>query len=494
MKKILIIAISAVLLVSCSENKKVVISGKIVGASPTDRIEIVEMTGVATLPIANFGVDNEGNFVDTISIPKNGVYTISYGGNYGVVYLKSGYNIKLQGNANGFPRVFTAEGDAADNIFLQKVQTFTDEYFSKIGQQQDIVTQEESKFINQIQKIRADLGQEMDNLSMSNGVEKKLVKWKKTELDMNLLMFSGRYANVHGQLSGKPDYKPSQELKDFQKDLVGNENENIKDFPIYRSYLIGNIGNDFQEYKSKDTINVGLTTTEVFINYIKDKDEYSQLVKDYLISFVAGVDLNPDLSNPDEFMKSLDKNIKDSYVKKGLKKIESAIFGPKMGASAPKVNFLNIENKKVSSKSFIGKPTLIMFYASWNQHIYESLVPMIKDIVSDYKEKVNFVQISLDDSFQIFKKTSDSLLKDLDGQKLYVERGLNSDISKKYNLYGFKLPSFLILDKEGKVASKTFINNISSEFKTVLDKVSGVVSDIVKQEEISNTDKNAEEK
>jgi len=500
MKKLFVIAISAAFVASCSYSKKAVLSGKIVGASSTDRVQIMEMTGVATLPIANFGVDSEGNFSDTISIPKNGVYTISYGGNYGVVYLKSGGNIKLQGNTDGFPRVFTAEGDAINNIFLQKMQAFTDEYFSKISQQKDIVTQEESKFISQLQKMRADLNQEIDNLSVSSKVEKSLVKWKKTEIDMNLLMFSGRYASIHGQLAGKPDYKPSQKLRDFQKDLAGNEKKNIKDFPIYRSYLVGEIGdgyteNDYKEQEriSKDTANLGFATTKFFIDYIKNKEEYSSLVKDYLISFIAGIDLNPGLPNPDKFMKVLDENIKNPEVKEGLRKIESAIFGPKIGSPSPKAIFFNLENKKISSESFVGKPTLIMFYASWNQHISESLVPMIKDLFSDYKEKVNFVQVSLDDNFQIFKKSADSLLKDLDGQKLYVKGGLNSDISKEYNLYGFKLPSFLILDKNGKIASKTFINNIGSELKIALDKVSDVV-DTVKQEEKSHTNKNVEEK
>jgi len=495
MKKLLIIAIMAVFVTSCSDNKKVILSGKIVGASSSDRIEIIEMTGVASLPIANFGIDKEGNFADTIYIPKNGTYTISFGRTYGVVYLKAGENIKLMGNVGSFPRIFTAEGDATNNIFLQKVQTFTDEYFSKIGQQQDIITQEESKFISQLKKIRTDLAQEIDNLSASNKVEKSLVKWKKAELDISLLMFSGSYVSVHGQFTGKPDYKPSKELEDFQKSLVGNESEYITNFPMYRNFLLNKIGDDFNEYRTKDTLNIGLNTTEIFINYIKDKEEYSQLVKDHLISFVSGMDLNPDLPNPDEFIKTLEKNIKSSEVKKELKKVQSAILGPNIGSSAPKVKFLNLEGQKVASNIFTGKPTLFMFYASWNPDITDSVVPMINGVLSDnYKEKITFAQISLDDNFQIFKKTADSLLKGLDGKKLYAKGGLDSDLAKKYSLYGFKLPCFVLIDENGKIASKTFMNhNIGSDFKTALDKVSGFISDSDKQGENFNADQNVKE-
>src|SRR6218665_2405315 len=106
MKKLLLIVLCTLFIVSCSNKKTVVISGKVIGGSPLERIEIVDMSGVATLPIANFGVDAQGNFSDTIQIPKNGVYTLSYGGNYGTVYLKGGENVRLSGNsAAGFPKV-----------------------------------------------------------------------------------------------------------------------------------------------------------------------------------------------------------------------------------------------------------------------------------------------------------------------------------------------------------------------------------------------------
>lgn len=132
MKKLLLIVLCTLFIVSCSNKKTVVISGKVIGGSPLERIEIVDMSGVATLPIANFGVDAQGNFSDTIQIPKNGVYTLSYGGNYGTVYLKGGENVRLSGNsAAGFPKVFTVEGDSKNNVFLQKTQTYLDNYFLK---------------------------------------------------------------------------------------------------------------------------------------------------------------------------------------------------------------------------------------------------------------------------------------------------------------------------------------------------------------------------
>ena len=58
-----------------------------------------------------------------------------------------------------------------------KNQTYLDNYFSKI--QQDIITQDEAKFIDQLKKFRSDLNKEMDNLAKSTGADSDLVKWKK---------------------------------------------------------------------------------------------------------------------------------------------------------------------------------------------------------------------------------------------------------------------------------------------------------------------------
>ncbi|MHA7609301.1 TlpA family protein disulfide reductase [Elizabethkingia meningoseptica] len=472
MKKLLLIVLCTLFIVSCSNKKTVVVSGKIAGGNPMERIEIVEMSGVATLPIANFGVDAQGNFSDTIQIPKNGVYTLSYGGNYGTVYLKGGENIRLSGNAGGFPRELTVEGDSKNNTFLQKTQAYLDNYFSKINQ--DIITQDEPKFLGQLKKFKSDLNKEMDNLAKSTGADSDVVKWKKDELDVNLLGISGQYAIMHGQVTNKPNFKVTQAYKDFQKELKGNEEAKIKTYPSYRNFVLSTIGQDFQTYAMKNQ-KPGVTTTEQFINYMKGQKDYSQVVKDYLTAFVAtSMDMQPQQGNLDKLSKILDENIKDSDVKAGLKKVEEAIYGLKIGASAPSVDFIDVNGKKVPSSSFNGKPTLIMFYASWNPYVAESVVPMAKELTNTYKSKMNIAYVSMDDNTAAFKKSAVALLTGLDGQKLYAKGGLKSNAAQKFALYGFKLPSFLILDKDGKVASRTFMNIMDPEFKTAMDKISGI--------------------
>ena len=178
-------------------------------------------------------------------------------------------------------------------------------------------------------------------------------------------------------------------------------------------------------------------------------------------------------------MKLLNDNIKDSEVKAGLEKVEKAVYGLKVGTAAPSVDFIDVSGKKVPSSSFNGKPTLIMFYASWNPYIAESVVPMLKEVTNAYKSKVNFVFIDVDDNAAQFKKTAVAMLSGTEGQKLYAKGGLKSEMAQKYALYGFKLPSFVILDKDGKIASKSFMSMMEPDFKTALDKVSGITGPVI---------------
>jgi len=117
---------------------------------------------------------------------------------------------------------------------------------------------------------------------------------------------------------------------------------------------------------------------------------------------------------------------------------------------------------------------MLFFYASWNPYISEATVPVLKEVVNFYKSKMNFVFVNVDDTKDQFIKTSNSLLKGVQGVNVYGEGGLNSDIAKKYGVYGFKLPCFVIIDKDGKIASRSFVNLGEQELVTILDKQTGL--------------------
>lgn len=117
---------------------------------------------------------------------------------------------------------------------------------------------------------------------------------------------------------------------------------------------------------------------------------------------------------------------------------------------------------------------MLFFYASWNPYIGEATIPVLKEVVNFYKSKMNFVFVNVDDTKDQFIKTSNSLLKGVPGVNVYGEKGMESEIAKKYGVYGFKLPCFVMVDKDGKIASRSFVNLGELEVVTILDQLTGL--------------------
>ena len=111
---------------------------------------------------------------------------------------------------------------------------------------------------------------------------------------------------------------------------------------------------------------------------------------------------------------------------------------------------------------------------SWNPYISEATLPVLKEVTKFYSSKLDFIYVNLDDTKDQFSKTSKAMLQGMPGTNVYGEGGMNSQIAKDLGIYGFKLPSFILIDKEGKAASKFFYNLGDPELVTALDKLTGL--------------------
>ncbi|MET3538781.1 TlpA family protein disulfide reductase [Chryseobacterium limigenitum] len=475
MKKYLLLFIIAVFVMSCS--KKVEVKGKITGGSPLERIEFIEASGVATLPLANIGVKNDGTFEGNFEAPKSGMYVISYGGKQNLVYLKAGQALNISGNGQTFPSEYVITGDAKkNNDFFTAAQKYLTNYAQTVNMN-ELMTKDEPTFIKGIQKVEADINKNIDENVKKFNPDNEVVKWKKNDIASTLLSIMSQYDLSHKQM-GNPSFKVSKAFTDYENKLQTNKDEMVKDNPAYRSYLLSKMSPDFQKYaEAKSKGKTDVTTSELFNQYLKDKKDVSQITKDYLLAFVmAQSDIHPNTpeKTSDKIKKIIDEDIKDATIKADLKKIQFAINGFKIGEVAPEGALVKQDGKAYKLSENKGKPYMLAFYASWNPYIGEATVPVLKEVANFYKSKMNFVFVNVDDTKDQFVKTSNSLLKGITGVNVYADGGLNSDIAKKYGVYGFKLPCFIIIDKDGKIASKPFFNLGDPELVTVLDKQTGL--------------------
>lgn len=472
MKKYFLLLFLSILIISCSKGGKITISGKLTNANPLERIELIDASGIATLPIANFGVDANGNFSENIEIPKNGVYLITYGGSSGFIYLKGGDKVNIQTDAVMFPTAMQMTGDAKGNTeYLTESQKYINEYLSKINQ--SVVTKNETDFLKELEKYKTEISNQLDKIAETKKPDGDVKKLSKNELDVTLLRISSQYEALHGQATNNPNYKPSAKLKDFQKSL---ENEKyVEDMPTYRNYLLSKYGADFQKYFQAHQTPAPNSNVEIFSKFLDTQKDLSDNMKDYLLATVATqFDLQPNNPKIPEIMKVLNEKVKSETMKADLKKVEEAIYGLPVGTDYSKTELVKLDGKKSSLSELKGKPTAVVFYASWNPYLNQNAVPVLKEMVKFYKSKINFAFVNLDDSQDQFKKTAKAVFNGVDGISFYGEKGMNSEIAKQFAVYGFKMPSFVILDKDGKVSGKTYLNIADPQLVDALNRASGL--------------------
>lgn len=470
MKKYLFLLLLTLLVVSCS---KVKVEGNVKGGSPLERIEFIEASGVATLPLVNLGVDDKGNFKGEFKAPKNGMYAMTYAGKMNFIYLKKGQTLNISGDAATFPEVFKIEGDAKkNNDFITATQKFLETYSSKLNMQ--MLQKKEPEFLAEIKKIHSDLEKNLDENADKLGADSDVVKLKKDELVTNILTFLVQYQSAHGQVTGDPAFKVSKNFTDYEKSLTKDNDRMVENLPVYRNYLLNKVGQDFQTFAEKQQDKNTASMSAIFGRFLATNKEMSQKSKDYLLAFViAKFDLNPYTSEVEKVLKVSDEYIKDSEVKKDLNSAINAVFGLKKGEVAPKVSLAKLDGKSGNFEAN-SKPTLVMSYASWNPYIGQSTIPVLKEVVNFYKAKVNFAFVNLDDTKDQFTKTANAMFKGIPGTNYYAEGGLSSEYAKKYFIYGFKIPGFFLIDKDGKVASQTFYNLGDAKFVEEMNKISGL--------------------
>ncbi|WP_312899933.1 TlpA family protein disulfide reductase [Chryseobacterium taichungense] len=476
MRKYLLLFIIAVFAMSCS--KKVEVKGKISGGSPLERIEFIEASGVATLPLINIGINKDGTFAGSFEAPKSGMYVMSYGGKQNLIYLKGGQKLEIAGNGMTFPSEYTITGDAKNNNdFFTATQKYLSTYAQKVNMN-ELMAKDEKTFLKGIEKVQADINKNIEENVQKFNPDNEIVQWKKNDLSSTLLTILNQYEMSHKQM-GNPSFKVTKAFTDFENKLQENKEVMVKENPYYRQYLLGKMSPDFQKYAQANSAGkTDITTSELFTEYLKkNQKDLSQTTKDYLLAFVmAQSDIHPGSPEKtiEKIKKIIDTDIKDATIKEDLKKIQFAINGFKIGEQAPEASLIKADGKSYSLSSNKGKPYMMMFYASWNPYIGEASIPVLKEVINFYKSKMNFVFVNVDDTKDQFVKTSNSLMKGITGTNVYGEGGLNSDIAKKYGVYGFKLPCFIVVDKDGKIASKPFFNLGDPELVTVLDKQTGL--------------------
>ncbi len=119
-----------------------------------------------------------------------------------------------------------------------------------------------------------------------------------------------------------------------------------------------------------------------------------------------------------------------------------------VGSKAPSFKVSTLDGKSMGLADLMGKPSVIVFWATWCPHCRNEL-PTIQKLHSDLTPKgVNFLGISLDTDAAAAKRL-------IGADKITFANTIvspSSDLAKSFGITG--IPAVFILDKEGVVKAK----------------------------------------
>lgn len=470
MKKIVLLFAFTLLVISCSQKEE--IKGKITNASPLYRMEIVDYSDISTLPIVNIGFNEKGEFSNTLNIPKDGLYLLTYGSTIGTIYLERGQTVDISGDASTFPKVMNIAGEAKpNNDFIKSFEAQYQTVASKIDVM-SLMGKTEEQFVTEVRKIYDRLKEILEKEAEKTGASQGVVRFKKDDIQVKI---SGLLSNYEKhQKNANAKFIPSKNFEKFQKELLKYHQRKIKNLPIYREFILNDLATDFEVFAQKNQKEKA-SISELFAKFIKNRPDLNRITKDYLYGYIlAQTEITPgNIANYDKINQSINDNISDPDIKKKLKALQIAIMGQKLG-STPRLSLTTKNGEKIRLNDIKGKPTLVTFYASWNPNISITALPALKELAHSHKDKIRFIYINLDDTKEQFEKTSNAALKDIKGENYWVEGGINAKQVQQMGIYGFRLPSYFIMDKNGKLSSKPFFNLNDPELVEALNKITGI--------------------
>ncbi|MCE5200078.1 MAG: TlpA disulfide reductase family protein [Armatimonadota bacterium] len=128
----------------------------------------------------------------------------------------------------------------------------------------------------------------------------------------------------------------------------------------------------------------------------------------------------------------------------------SAMAATAVGDKAPnfKLDSLSGSNT-VKLSDFSGKPTVVVFWASWCPHCQREL-PVLQKVYKDLKPGANFVGLSVDQDI----KDARSLVKDkgITFPNAYCGTSSGEKVMNTYGISG--IPAIYVLDKNGTVKAR----------------------------------------
>lgn len=395
-------------------------------------------------------VQADGTFRDTIrEIGDNHFYYLVE--NPAVqtpLYLANGTNMELTLNEE-VSKTMVSGSQTKQTQYLIERNSFINDRIN--GADSNLFGQKPQEFKENVKAFFAELDKKLKAYGFDEEFVKNQEKWTNYKFVEYLTIFPTYHRYTSGDEAILPD--------DFYAERDGIDYDNAEEFrtiDTYRDlvrskfYTIINNPNDAENIKK--------FISEV--NALKSDNIRADLAKG---TFQL---ISPNSTVNKEIFDFINKNVTDEKVKEAAKKAYDVATKLTSGSPSPKFsNYENFNGGTTSLDDFKGKVTYIDIWATWCLPC-RGEIPALKELEKKFHGKdVAFVSISIDQNKDEWKEFVKS--EDLKGVQLFAENAFESQFIQDYGIR--QIPTFIIIDKEGKIVNADAPRPSSDEITGVLE-------------------------
>ncbi|WP_297970537.1 redoxin family protein [uncultured Capnocytophaga sp.] len=364
------------------------------------------------------------------------------------LYLTNGTNIELTLNKE-LGKTMVSGSETKQTQYLIERNSFINDRIN--GADSNLFGQKPQEFKENIKTFFAELDKKLKAYNLDEEFVKNQEKWTNYKFVEYLTIFPTYHRYTSGNEAILPD--------DFYAERDGIDYDNAEEFrnidtyrDLVRSKFYGIIKNPNDAESIKEFITA--------VNALKSDNIRADLAKG---TFQL---ISPNSTVNKEIFDFINKNVTDEKVKEAAKKAYDVAVKLIPGSPSPKFsNYENFNGSTTSLDDFKGKVTYIDVWATWCIPC-RGEIPALKELEKKFHGKdVAFVSISIDQNKDEWKEFVQS--EDLKGVQLFAENAFDSQFIQDYGIR--QIPTFIIVDKEGKIVNADAPRPSSDEITGVLE-------------------------
>lgn len=446
MKKLVLLALLGVTIISCKKEEKPVKDYLVL----TGKVENFKKRNFTLSGFRSSGFEfnkkikfdkKTGSFVDTLRIDKEGYYKLIFDKKPIDIYLTKTDDVGLVFDFNK-PDFINFEGKNTNinNYFIEKHKIWSEIFVSA----NKFFALEEEEFLNKADELK----EALTELAISKQLPPDFLKHEIKDIDYEHLRYLSNYQDFHITLTGNKDFKVSEGFPNPFENFNFSSGEDYLNSYAYRVMLENKLIEVAKE-NNKEGEDFYLTYLETLQTEVTDT-----LAKNDLLYSSAQNSITY-ASDLKEFYRKFMAYSTNKAHKEEITKDYELLKTTAKGQPAPKFkDYVNYDGGTTSLDDLLGhgKYLYIDVWATWCAYCKRE-IPLLKRLEQEYHGKnIEFVSINVDAKGNDEKWKETIQDREMTGIQLMAgDSHLNLDWAQNFLIKG--LPRFIIIDPDGNIVS-----------------------------------------